>query len=129
MAFKYLNEEEIINNLITSLIRPKLEYVAVIWSPHKKDIKKIERLQRAATKMSPSLRNLSFEESLSRLKLPTLEKRREREDFIAVNRSSKDLEKIDNDDLFVLNDRSTRGYENKLKRPIHAGDKKIQLPI
>ena len=48
MAFKYL-DEEVINKLITSLIRPKLEYEAVIWSPHKKKhIKKLERLQRAA---------------------------------------------------------------------------------
>ena len=58
MPFKYL-DEEMINKLITSLIQPKLEYAAVIWSPHKKkDIKKLERLQRAATKMAPSLRNL-----------------------------------------------------------------------
>ena len=43
--------------------------------------------------MAPSLRNLSHEERLSRLKLPILEKRREREDFIAVYRASKDLKK------------------------------------
>ena len=43
MAFKYV-DEEMINKLITSLIRPKLEYVA--------DIKKLERLQRAVTKMA-----------------------------------------------------------------------------
>ena len=43
MAFKYL-DEEMINKLITSLIPPKLEYVAVIWSLRKKkDIKKLER--------------------------------------------------------------------------------------
>ena len=45
---------------------------------HKKDIKKIEGIQRAATKMAPSLRNLPYEEKLSKLKLPTFEKRRER---------------------------------------------------
>ena len=44
MAFKYL-DEYMINKFITSLIRPKLEYVAVIWSPHKKkDIDKIEKI-------------------------------------------------------------------------------------
>ena len=44
MGLKYL-DEEMINKLITLLIRPKLEYAAVIWSPHKKkDMKKLERL-------------------------------------------------------------------------------------
>ena len=76
-----ISGEDMINKLITSLIRLKLEYGTMIWSPHKKkDIKKLERLQRAATKMAPSLRDLSYEERLSRLKLPTQQKRRERGD-------------------------------------------------
>ena len=41
MAFKYL-DEEMINKLITLFIQPKLEYAAMIWSPHKKDTKKLE---------------------------------------------------------------------------------------
>ena len=89
VAFNYLDEERI-KKLITSMILLKLEYVAVIWSPHKKkDIRKIEGIQRAATKMAPSLRDLLYEERFSRLKLPTLEERREREDFIAVYRALK----------------------------------------
>ena len=45
-----------IKKLITSLIQPKLEYSAVIWSPHKKkDMRKIEGIQRAATEMVPNL--------------------------------------------------------------------------
>ena len=116
MAFKYL-DEEMINKLITSLIRPKLEYMAVFWSPHKKkDIKKLEKLQRAATKISPSLRNLPYEERLSRLKLPTLKKRRERGDYIAAYRASKGLEKSYRGDLFVWDDRTIIGHEKKLKR-------------
>ena len=44
MAFKY-HDEEMINKLITSLIQPKLEYAAMIWSPYeKKDTKRLERL-------------------------------------------------------------------------------------
>ena len=50
------------------------------------------------------------------LKLPTLEKRRERGDFIAVYRASKGLEKIDREDLFVWDNRNTRGHKKKLKR-------------
>ena len=64
MAFNYL-DEEVIKKLITSLIPPKLEYSAGFWSPHKKkDIRKIERIQRAATEIALSLRHLPYEEIL-----------------------------------------------------------------
>ena len=53
----------------------------------KKDIRKIERIQKAATKITPSLS-------------PTHEKR-ERGDFIVVQTASKGLENIDREDLFV----------------------------
>ena len=119
-----------IKKLITLLIRPKLEYAAVIWSPHKKkDIRKIKRMRRAALKMAPSLRDLPHEKILYGLKLPTLEQGREKGDLLAVYRASKDLEKIDRDDLLVW-DRNTRRHEKKLKRTTCKRDiKKIQLPI
>ena len=91
----------------------------MIWlPPKKKDIKKLERSQRAATKMAPSLRNLPYEERLSRLKLPTLEKRRERGDFIAVYRASKYLEKKLEICLCGTTEQqqTTRRHEIKLKR-------------
>ena len=38
------------------MIRPKLEYAVLIWSPHKrKHLLKLERIQRIATKMVPEL--------------------------------------------------------------------------
>ena len=73
------------------------------------------------------MRDSPYEKRLSRLKLPTLEKRRERGDFIAVYRASKCLEKIDRD-LFVWDDRTRRGHEKKLKRTA-CKRQKIQLPI
>ena len=65
------------------MVRPHLEYAAPIWNPHhKKDIKKIESVQRRATKQIPELKNLSYKERLIELKLPTLAYRRLRGDAI-----------------------------------------------
>ena len=74
--------------------------------------------------MAPSLRDLPYEERLPRLKLSTLEKRRKREDFIAVYKASKGLEKIGREDLFVWNNRNIKGHEKKLKRTACKRDKK-----
>ena len=51
--------------LYKALIRPHLEYATVVWSPFlKKDIFLIENVQRRATKIVRSIRNLSYEERL-----------------------------------------------------------------
>ena len=75
--------------------------------------------------MAPNLRDLPNQERLSRLKLPTIEKRKERGDFIAVYRASKGLEKIDREDIFVLDDSNTKRHEKKIKRTTCKRDKKI----
>ena len=49
MAFHFLDKDMMRKN-ITSMIRPILEFVEVIWSPHKKKhVLKLERIQRIAT--------------------------------------------------------------------------------
>ena len=49
VAFTYM-DKEMMKNIIKSMIRPKLEYAAVVWAPHKKkDTRKLEeRLQRTS---------------------------------------------------------------------------------
>ncbi len=43
-TFTYL-DEEMVKKLITSIIRSRLEYAAVVWSPRlKKDIRKLKRI-------------------------------------------------------------------------------------
>ena len=45
------------------MIRPKFEYAAMVWSPNAiKHIRKLERIQRVATKMLPQLRELTYED-------------------------------------------------------------------
>ena len=59
------------------MVRPHLEYCIQAWRPHrKKDIDKLERIQRRATKMNPQLRYLSYESRLLQCGLTTLETRR-----------------------------------------------------
>ena len=59
MTFNYI-DEEMMKKLIVSIIRPRLEYAAVLWSPHlKKDVRILERIQRVATKIPYSLENKS----------------------------------------------------------------------
>ncbi len=66
-----------VKKIITSFIRPTLEYAAVEWNPHlKKHIEKVYKVQRAATRWVPSLRELSYEERLKKLQLPTLTKKK-----------------------------------------------------
>ena len=129
VAFNYM-DEEMLRELIVSMIRPRLEYAAVVWSPHlKKHINKLERVQRMATKMIPDLRELTYAERLEKLQLPTLYERRERGDQIAMFRNVKGLEKLDRQDLFVLDDGRTRGHEYKLRKSRCLNDhKKFSFP-
>ena len=44
--------------LYKSIVRPHLEYEVQFWSPHLcRDIDKMERVERKATKMIPEIRN------------------------------------------------------------------------
>ena len=47
--------------LLQALVRPQLEYSEAVWSPFtKKDIDTIENVQKRATKLIPSLRNMDY---------------------------------------------------------------------
>ena len=73
IAFTHI-DEEMIRKIITSFIRPTLEYAAVVWNPHlKKHITKLERVQKAATRWVPTLRGLTYEQRLEKLKLLKIE--------------------------------------------------------
>ena len=74
-------EKQLIVPLCKAIFSPHLEYCIQAWRPFsKKDIDKLERIQRRATKMIPELRDLSYESRLLQCDLTTLETRRLRGD-------------------------------------------------
>ena len=81
-SFIYM-DEDMFKKLFKAIVRPHLEYANSVWHPTKiKDITAIENVQRRATKYLPTMKNLSYEERLQKLGLPTLQYRRLRGDMI-----------------------------------------------
>ena len=93
-----------------------LEYCIQAWRPYrKKDIDKLERIQRRATKMIPELRDLSYESRLLQCGLTTLETRRLRGDQIEVFKIVNGYEDVDRNMFFKLKEGSrTRGHKAAL---------------
>ncbi len=83
-AFTYM-DKDMMRKILTTMIRPKLEYTMVVWSPHKKKhIRKFERIQRIAMKLLLKLKGLQYEERLREMKLMTLEERREVTSLLSI---------------------------------------------
>ena len=58
--------------LYKAMVRPHLEYGNVIWGPfYLGDIKAIESIQRRATKLIIEIKDMSYEDRLRHLKLPS----------------------------------------------------------
>ena len=107
--------EKVILALYNSLVRPHLEYCVQFWSPYyRKDIEKLEKVQRRITKMIPRLRNKSYEDRLEELKLFSLTKRRLRGDLIEVFKIMKGFDNLDMNKYFEI-DRSNQTRSNGYK--------------
>jgi hypothetical protein len=84
-SFKTWTNVRTFRILYTAFVRPHLEYAPQVWnSLTSKDIKKLEKVQKRATKLVPQLRNLRYEERLLNLGLTTLADRRVRGDLIQM---------------------------------------------
>ena len=113
--FTFINKE-IFLKLYKAMIHPHLEYGQIIWSPHLiRQSKKIENVQRRATKIVPSLKDLPYDKRLKKLKLPTLKYRRIRGDLINVYKL---LSYDDHCPLLPLHKSRypTRGHDKNYKR-------------
>ena len=82
--------------LYTCFVRPHLEYAVSAWSPYLKgDIKILEKIQRRATKLIPSIKNFEYNKRLELLNLTTLEERRKRGDLINYFKITNGLNKVE----------------------------------
>jgi len=108
--------KDLIRQLYTTLIRPKLEYANVIWYPSsKKHVLMLEKVQRRCTKIGP-LRGLPYTKRLEELCLTTLEVRRIRGDLISMFRYFKGFDKINFLNSPKLSSSRTRGHIFKLEK-------------
>ena len=73
------------------------------WSPYyRKDKELLEKVQRRFTKTIKGMKGMSYEERLQRLKLWTLEERRNGQDLIEVFKICKGLSRGDLRNYFIL---------------------------
>ncbi len=82
MTFDTL-DKELLPIVYKHQVRPHLEYRNIIWHPrYIADMKKVEGVQRRATKLILELRDKPYQERLQSLNLYSMEYRRKRGDMI-----------------------------------------------
>ena len=94
-TFKFFNIK-LFKILYPTFIRPYLEFATPVWNVlSKESIRKLEGVQRRATKMVIELRSMEYEERLEALGLTTLEERRKRGDLIQIYKIINKIEVVD----------------------------------
>ena len=79
----YSRDKHVMITLFNSLVRTKLEYCDIIWSPYKtKDINKIEGIQRYFTCKINGMKEYNYWDRLKKLDIMSLQRRRERNKII-----------------------------------------------
>ena len=103
--------------LFTALVRPHLEFGNVAWSPRlEKDKALIEGVLRRATRIIPGLKDLSYEERLQAMGIPSMSHRRARGDMIEVYKYTHGIYKVADPLLVLDTEKCTRGHSYKLEK-------------
>ena len=114
-SFDYL-DSDMLTKLFTAFVRPTLEYSNAVWGPFfVLDQRKVEKVQRRATRLLPSLRDKQYEERLAALQLPSLAHRHHRGDMIPLFKIINSYFNSDFSTLYTYsNTNITRGHQFKL---------------
>ena len=112
-------------NLFVTYIRPKLEYCSPVWCPYlRKDIAKVENIQRRFTKFAFYKCNIpfsSYEDRLYKVNLLTLEQRRLFFDLVLIYKIVNNLSDILFQDhfLFIKTPYNLRSHNLQIKSKEH----------
>ena len=99
--------------LYNSLVRPHLEYGNLIWGPFlREQVIAVEKVQRRATKTVRAIKDLSYEDRLKKLSLPSLQHRRRRGDMIFAYKIFTEKLNLDKNDFFTSSTSLTRGHQH-----------------
>ena len=106
--------------IYTAMVRSHLEYAQAVWSPHLKTLSNIiEDVQIRATKLVEGCGHLSYEERLTKLKLPTLIYRRRRGAMIEIWKHFKSYDKAAIPERFKLAPRAELSRQHPLQLVVH----------
>ncbi len=96
-----------------------MEYAAPIWNPFlKKDIKNLENVQYKATRIL-CIKGQDYDERLRKLKIPTLEERRQHGDLIQTFKIMNSIDKVNWHSALEFNDSAiTRGHNKRIRRQL-----------
>ena len=115
-SFVYLDKLSF-RYLFCALVRPHLEYCGVVYNPRLiKDKTAIENVLRRASKMIPGMHDLSYDQRLVEINIPSMKYRFQRGDVIEVYKWSNSLYNCATDMFDYDNDSKTRGHTLKIRK-------------